>query len=212
MVDDNRIIDFFVEICYPYSSYRLISGCVHMPDAKSRKTENKVIDKTLSHDSIWLVFCIALLGVCSSLIFYHRFDINAQPYDFSTLSITATTTLLSTIDILISCRNYRRNSGWKVFTIILSIITIVLSSLLAIIPWLYSWKFIVVYNQELHLSQGNLSNIIDGICSVTGYLHVKLFIVLYTIAFVLQALSNLSRLMLKRFYRRKAKNDKTTKS
>lgn len=170
------------------------------PACNTEDKNDKVVDKTLSHDSVGLVFGLAFLGLASTIFYYHTFDLTVdQPYNLFTLFISVAMILLTSIDILVSCRNYGKRAIWKGTTKTLAIISIVLAGFLLLVAFLYCVKLVVVDSQyELHLSKGNLSDWIDKICAITGYLPFKSYLFLYPVNFLLQTLANVSRLLLKR--------------
>ncbi len=153
----------------------------------------------ISHrDSIWLNFCVTILGFISSIVYYNNFIFNNFQESYPAFSLSIISLLLVAIDNVLSCRNYNnpkvpiRISKW------FSIATICLTGFLALIV-------VFIYLSILEINSGqyicfdeskNLSSLNPYIENL--FLNIKQYVCLYPFAFAIQAISNILKIIYKK--------------
>lgn len=153
----------------------------------------------ISHDSLMLNVGISILGLVSTLINYNNF-IYAPDYNFSTLLLASLIVFFTAIDTFTSCKKYNIN-GWKIATIITSIIVMIISLLLLVVSFgIYSEIFTIDVSNNLNIifNESKQLSFVNNLFTKIGFLKINQYVALYPFAYLIQSLSNLFKFLLRK--------------
>lgn len=153
----------------------------------------------VSHrDSIWLNFCVTILGFVSSIVYYNNFIFSNFQDSYPAFSLSIISLLLVAIDNVLSFRYYNnlnvpiRISKW------FSIATICLTGFLALIlAGIYLSIFGINSGQCICFDESkNLSELNPYFENL--FLNIQQYVFLYPLAFGIQTISNVLKIIYKK--------------